>query len=195
MKYGYARVSTKEQNTDRQIHSLIKEGVDKKNIYVDKLSGKNFKRPQYRRMLRKLKKGDELYLKSIDRLGRNYEEIIEQWNYLSKGKEVELIVLDFPLLNTKNTVHGLTGRFLTDLVLQILSYVAQVERENIRQRQQEGIALAQKKGVRFGRPPMKKPSNFEEVLQLRREEKISIREGASLLQVSPATFYRWLQES
>ncbi|BAQ24496.1 recombinase family protein [Streptococcus troglodytae] len=177
MKYGYARVSTKEQNTDRQIHSLIKEGVDKKNIYVDKLSGKNFKRPQYRRMLRKLKKGDELYLKSIDRLGRNYEEIIEQWNYLSKGREVELIVLDFPLLNTKNTVHGLTGRFLTDLVLQILSYVAQ------------------KKGVRFGRPPMKKPSNFEEVLQLRREEKISIREGASLLQVSPATFYRWLQES
>ncbi|EHJ52949.1 recombinase family protein [Streptococcus macacae] len=194
MKYGYARVSTKEQNTDRQIHSLIKEGVDKNNIYVDKLSGKNFKRPQYRRMLRKLKKGDELYLKSIDRLGRNYEEIIEQWNYLSKIKGVALIVLDFPLLNTKNTVHGLTGQFLTDLVLQILSYVAQVERENIRQRQQEGIALAQKKGVRFGRPPLKKPSNYEEILQLRREEKISIREGATLLQVSPATFYRWLQE-
>ena len=139
MRYGYIRVSTKEQNIDRQLTAILKENVDTKNIFIDKASGKDFNRKQYRKLIRKLKEGDELYIKSIDRLGRNYDEIIKEWNLITKEKSVEIIVLDFPLLDTRAKVSGVTGKFISDIVLQILSYVAQIERENILQRQMEGI--------------------------------------------------------
>lgn len=145
MKYGYVRVSTKEQNIDRQIAAMTKEKLEMKQIYVDKASGKDFNRKKYKQLLRKLKEGDELYIKSIDRLGRNYDEIIKEWNRLTKEKKIDIIVLDFPLLDTREKAENLTGKFLSDIVLQILSYVAQIERENIHQRQMEGIKEAKKK--------------------------------------------------
>ena len=142
MRYGYIRVSTKEQNIDRQLTAILKKNVDTKNIFIDKASGKDFNRKQYRKLIRKLKEGDELYIKSIDRLGRNYDEIIKKWNLITKEKSVEIIVLDFPLLDTRAKVSGITGRFLSDIVLQILSYVAQIERENIYQQQSREIGRA-----------------------------------------------------
>ena len=151
-QYGYVRVSTKEQNEDRQMIALQEFPVLEKNIYMDKLSGKNFNRPQYKRLLRKLKPGDLLVVKSIDRLGRNYEEILLQWRMITKEKRVDVVVLDMPLLDTRKSGSDLTGTFVADLVLQILSYVAQTERENIHQRQMEGIAAAKLRGVQFGRP-------------------------------------------
>ena len=154
-------MSTKEQNIDRQLTAILKENVDTKNIFIDKASGKDFNRKQYRKLIRKLKEGDELYIKSIDRLGRNYDEIIKEWNYITKGKSVEIIVLDFPLLDTRAKVSGITGRFLSDIVLQILSYVAQIERENIHQRQMEGIREAKKKGIKFGRNEIEIPEKFD----------------------------------
>ena len=192
-KYGYVRVSSKDQNTDRQIEALIKVGLERKNIYVEKQSGKNFDRKEYKKLIRKLKPGDELYIKAIDRLGRNYDETIEQWQFLTRSKEVDIIVIDFPLLDTRRQVSGITGKFIADLVLQILSYVAQVERENIRQRQAEGIRIAKKKGVKFGRPRIEIPDEFESVYNLYVEKKLSLRQGAKLLNTNHATFSRWVK--
>ena len=158
--YGYVRVSTKEQCEDRQLIALQEFSVPRENVYIDKLSGKDFNRPRYKRLMRKIRPGDTLVLKSIDRLGRNYEEILKQWRYITKEKRVDIVVLDMPLLDTRQTGQSLTGTFVADLVLQILSYVAQTERENIRQRQKEGIAAAKLRGVRFGRPRKEIPEMF-----------------------------------
>lgn len=157
--YGYIRVSTKEQNEDRQVIALEEAGIDKQNVFMDKQSGKNFQRPQYKKLLRKLRKNDLLYVKSIDRLGRNYSEILEQWRLLTKEKGVDIVVLDMPLLDTRRG-KDLMGAFIADLVLQILSFVAENERVNIRQRQAEGIAAAMARGVQFGRPPSPLPHSF-----------------------------------
>ena len=190
-KYGYVRVSSRDQNEDRQMLALKEFSILNKNIYMDKLSGKDFNRPAYKRMVRKLKEGDELYIKSIDRLGRNYNEIIEQWRIITKVKKVFIIVLDMPLLSTKREDCDLTGTFIADLVLQILSYVAQTERENIRVRQQEGIAAAKLKGVQFGRPKRIIPNEFENIQKKYRKGVISSRHAAKLLDVSQNTFLRW----
>lgn len=165
-------------------------GIDKSKMFIDKQSGKDFERKNYKKMLRKLKAGDEVYIKSIDRLGRNYDEIIEQWRILTKDKDVDVSVLDFPLLDTKNKINGLTGKFIADLVLQILSYVAQIERENIRQRQAEGIRIAKEKGVKFGRPVMDIPENFDSIYQLWENNLISLREAGRMLEISHTTFQR-----
>ena len=162
--YGYIRVSSRDQNEDRQLIALKEVGVDEKYIYLDKQSGKDFNRPQYKKLLRKLKKDDLLYIKSIDRLGRNYEEILQQWRLLTKDKGVDIVVLDMPLLDTRRG-KDLMGTFLSDIVLQVLSFVAENERTNIRQRQAEGIAAAKAKGVRFGRPPSPLPGNFHNCYQ------------------------------
>lgn len=160
--YGYIRVSSKDQKEDRQQIALKEVGVERQNIYVDKQSGKDFNRPQYKKMLRKLKKDDPLYIKSIDRLGRNYEEILQQWRILTKEKGVDIVVLDMPLLDTRRG-KDLMGTFLSDIVLQVLSFVAENERTNIKQRQAEGIAAAKAQGIKFGRPPLPLPDNFYEV--------------------------------
>lgn len=162
--YGYVRVSNTDQNEDRQMMALNKVNVPEKNIYMDKHSGKDFNRPQYKRLVRKLKLGDLLYILSIDRLGRNYEEIQNQWRILTKEIGIDICVLDMPLLDTRNG-KDLMGTFIADLVLQIISFVTQSERENIKKRQQEGIAAAKAKGVKFGRPPFPLPENFHEVHQ------------------------------
>lgn len=193
-KYGYVRVSSKDQNVARQVEALLLEGIEPEDIFIDKQSGKDFNRREYKRLIRKLHPGDELYLKSIDRLGRDYDEIIEQWRYLTKQKNIDIVVLDFPLLDTRKQVSGITGKFIADLVLQILSYVAQVERENIHQRQREGIKIALEKGVRFGRPEKEKPGNFPEVYILWKEEKISLREASRRTGVSHHTFSKWARE-
>lgn len=163
--FGYARVSTKEQREDRQLDALAALHIDPRRIYVDKQSGKDFERPMYQKLLRRLKKDDLLYIKSIDRLGRNYREILEQWRILTKEKEVDIVVLDMPLLDTRRG-KDLMGTFLSDIVLQILSFVAENERTNIHQRQAEGIAAARARGVRFGRPPKPLPENFLEMFRL-----------------------------
>lgn len=162
--YGYVRVSTKEQNEDRQLIALHEVGVLQKNIYTDKQSGKDFNRPQYKRLLKKIKPGDLLYIKSIDRLGRNYEEIQNQWRIITKEKNADIYVIDMPLLDTRRG-KDLLGTFISDLVLQLLSFVAENERTNIKQRQAEGIAAAKAKGIRFGRPPKPLPDNFHEAYQ------------------------------
>jgi DNA invertase Pin-like site-specific DNA recombinase len=163
-QYGYVRVSTQEQNEARQLLALREAGVPDENIYLDKRSGKNFNRPQYRRLLRKIKKDDLLFVQSIDRLGRNYEEILQQWRILTKEKGADLVVLDMPLLDTRRG-KDLMGTFLSDIVLQVLSFVAENERTNIRQRQAEGIAAAKARGVHFGRPPKPRPPQFENALR------------------------------
>ena len=170
--YGYIRVSTREQNEGRQLIALHEAGVPKKNIYMDKQSGKDFERPQYRRLLRKLKKDDLLYVRSIDRLGRNYEEILEQWRIITKEKDVDIVVLDMPLLDTRRGT-DLMGTFLADIVLQVLSFVAENERTNIRQRQAEGIAAAKGKGIRFGRPPRPLPENYHDAYRRWKAGKIT----------------------
>ena len=170
--YGYVRVSTKEQNEDRQMIAMREMGVPEKNIYMDKQSGKDFERPQYRRLVRHMKKDDLLYIKSIDRLGRNYEEIQNQWRLLTKEKGVDICVIDMPLLDTRRG-KDLVGTFLSDIVLQVLSFVAENERTNIRQRQAEGIAAAKARGVRFGRPPAPLPPNFHDVYQRWRQGTIT----------------------
>ncbi len=190
-KYGYVRVSSKDQNEDRQLLALKEFAIPSRNVYMDKQSGKDFNRPAYKRLMKKLKEGDELYIKSIDRLGRNYNEIIEQWRVITKVKKAFIVVLDMPLLSTKREEGDLTGTFIADLVLQILSYVAQTERENIRQRQQEGIAAAKLKGVRFGRPKLAVPDEYETVRKKYRRGIISSRHAAKLLNVSQNTFLRW----
>ena len=189
-KYAYIRVSTKEQNVDRQVEAMKDIGIEKKEMFIDKQSGKDFDRKKYKKMLNKLCPGDEVYIKSIDRLGRDYDEIIEQWRMLTKEKDVDVIVLDLPLLDTRNKINGLTGKFIADLVLQILSYVAQIERENIRQRQAEGIQVARQKGVKFGRPLKELPENFDSIYNLWKKNLISLREAGRMLDISHTTFQR-----
>ncbi len=194
MRYGYIRVSTKEQNPDRQYDALIKYGIKAENIYVDFISGKDFNRPRYKSMIRKLNTGDVLVVKSIDRLGRNYEEIIDQWRYLCRTKQVDIEVIEFPLLNTNQKREGLTGVFISDITLQILAYLAQTEREFIRRRQAEGIALAKEKGVHFGAKKAPLPEGFFDVYALWKENKLSIREAANKVGMSSSTFYRRVKE-
>lgn len=189
--YGYVRVSTKEQCEERQIIALREFPVPENNIFMDKLSGKDFNRPKYKSLLRKLKPQDTLVVKSIDRLGRNYEEILKQWRFITKGKQVNIVVLDMPLLDTRQVSNDLTGTFLADLVLQILSYVAQTERENIHQRQMEGIVAAKMRGVRFGRPRKEIPLEFAALKAEWEKGNISSRNAANQLGVSQNTFLRW----
>lgn len=186
--YGYIRVSTREQNEDRQRLALAALPVPKENIYMDKQSGKDFERPQYRRLVRRLRRDDLLYVKSIDRLGRNYSEILEQWRMLTKEKGVDIAVLDMPLLDTRRG-KDLMGTFLSDTVLQVLSFVAENERDNIRQRQAEGIAAAKARGVRFGRPPLPLPDNFHMLHQAWRGQKITLRQAARACGMPTGTFY------
>lgn len=191
--YGYVRVSSAEQNEDRQIRALAKQNIIQKNIYIDKQSGKDFNRPQYKKLVRKLKKGDILYILSIDRLGRNYEEIQNQWRILTKEMGIDIVVIDMPLLDTRSG-KDLMGTFIADLVLQILSFVAQNERENIRLRQAQGIAAARLRGVKFGRPKKALPDNFDEIVLNWRDKKISLPEVLIICGISEATFYRRISE-
>ena len=188
MVYGYIRVSSTDQNEDRQLIALYGKGVPDERIYMDRQSGKDFKRPQYRRMVRKMKKDDLLYIKSIDRLGRNYKEIQEQWSILTKDKGIDICMVDMPLLDTRQC-KDLMGTFIADLVLQILSFVAENERANIRQRQAEGIAAAKARGVKFGRPPVPLPENFYAVHQAWRGGKLPLREAAQKCGMPVSTFY------
>jgi DNA invertase Pin-like site-specific DNA recombinase len=181
-------VSTKEQNEDRQLIALHEVGVLPKCIYMDKQSGKDFNRPQYKKLLKKLRPGDLLYIKSIDRLGRNYEEIQNQWRIITKEKGCDIVVLDMPLLDTRRG-KDLLGTFISDLVLQLLSFVAENERTNIKQRQAEGIAAAKARGVKFGRPPLPLPENFYEVHQAWREKKLTVKEAAEATGMPVSTFY------
>lgn len=189
MVYGYIRVSTQEQNEDRQMIALNEVGVIEKNIYMDKQSGKDFNRPKYKLLVKRLKENDTLYIKSIDRLGRNYEEIIEQWRLLTKEKKIDIVVLDMPLLDTR-WGKDLIGTFLSDIVLQILSFVAENERKNIRERQREGIEAAQKRGVRFGRPIKPLPDNFEPAYYKWMSKEISGMEAARQCNMPSSSFYR-----
>lgn len=185
--YGYIRVSSRDQNEDRQFIALKELSIPDKNIFVDKQSGKNFERPQYQKMIRRFKKDDILYIKSIDRLGRNYSEILEQWRILTKEKGIDIVVLDMPLLDTRRG-KDLMGTFLSDIVLQVLSFVAENERTNIRQRQAEGIAAAKAKGVRFGRPPKPLPKNFHTVYQQWKSGKITGLSAAEACKMPMSTF-------
>jgi DNA invertase Pin-like site-specific DNA recombinase len=192
--YGYARVSTKDQHEDRQLIALLGHGVSPPNIYVDKQSGKDFNRPSYQQLIRRLKAGDTVFVKSIDRLGRNYAEIIEQWRVITKERGADIVVLDMPLLDTRKKEQDLTGTFIADLVLQILSYVAETERNYNRQRQAEGIAVAKAKGIRFGRPPRERPKNFPQLYEAWRNKEISARAAAKELGISHRTFALWAKE-
>lgn len=192
-EYGYIRVSTREQNDDRQRIAMHAVGIDDAYIWLDKQSGKDFDRPGYRKLLRRLKPGDVLYIKSIDRLGRNYDEILEQWRYITKEKQVDIVVMDMPLLDTRQG-KDLTGTLIADIVLQLLSYVAQTEREFIRQRQAEGIAAAQARGVRFGRPRIDRPPEFEAVKQRYLCGEVTSRRAAAEIYISHTTFLRWVEE-
>lgn len=191
--YGYVRVSTRDQHEARQMMAMEAFGVDRSNIYLDKQSGKDFNRPQYRRLMRRMGKDDILVVKSIDRLGRNYDEIIEQWRCITKEKQAAIVVLDMPLLDTRQG-RDLTGTLIADIVLQLLSYVAQTEREFIRRRQAEGIAAARARGVRFGAPPKEKPAAYAALAQAWRQGKISSRRAAEQLRVSHPTFLRWVHQ-
>lgn len=191
--YGYIRVSSTDQNEDRQRIALLELGVDEKYIYMDKLSGKDFNRPQYKKMVRKMKAGDLLYILSIDRLGRNYAEIQNQWRTLTKDIGIDICVIDMPLLDTR-TCKDLMGTFIADLVLQILSFVAQSERENIKKRQAQGIAAAKAKGVHMGRPVKEVPDNFGDIIMLWEKKKIPLEQILRECNMSEATFYRRLRE-
>lgn len=193
MRYGYIRVSTKEQNIDRQLTALSLENISKEQIFIDRASGKNFNRIEYQRLLTILQEDDDLVIKSIDRLGRNYDDILEQWKLLTKVKKVHIVVLDFPLLNTRNNIDTITGKLISDLVLQVLSYVSQMEREQIKQRQMEGIHEAKKRGKRFGRPQLKIPDEFLVAVECYNHNTLTIREGAKLFGVSKSTFHNWLK--
>lgn len=186
--YGYVRVSSTEQNEERQVVALSIKSVPSPNIFMDKQSGKDFERPQYKRLVKKLRPGDLLYIKSIDRLGRSYKEVQEQWRVLTKEMGVDICVIDMPLLDTR-TAKDLMGTFIADLVLQILSFVAESERENIRQRQAEGIAAAKQRGVHFGPEPRAMPDSFPELCQAWRDKKISLREAAECCGIPKSTFY------
>ena len=191
--YGYVRVSSTDQNEDRQMLEMQRLKIKKKNIFIDKQSGKDFNRPSYQRLLGKLKKGDLLYVKSIDRLGRNYKEIQDQWRVLTKEMEVDVVVIDMPLLDTR-VYKDLMGTFIADLVLQVLSFVAENERVNIRKRQEEGIKAAKLKGVMFGRPMLKVPDNFGSLVKQWERGHIRAEDVAKECDMSIATFYRRLRE-
>lgn len=192
--FGYVRVSARDQNIDRQMVVMEKLKIPKNNLFIDKLSGKDFNRPNYKRMVKRMRAGDVLYIKSIDRLGRDYTEIIEQWRIITKKKKADIVVVDFPLLDTRKKDKDQTGTFIADLVLQILSYVAQTERENIKQRQREGITAAKAKGVRFGRPAKDVPEDFLEIYEKWKKKKISLREAARRLEVDHNTFKKWASQ-
>lgn len=194
MEYGYVRVSAKDQNIQRQLIAMQEAGLSEKQIFVDKQSGKDFERPEYQRLLRKLRRDDVLIVKSIDRLGRNYDEILEQWRLITKEKEAAIVVLDMPLLDTRKN-RDLTGTLIADIVLQLLSYVAQTEREFIHQRQAEGIAAAKERGVQFGRRPKPIREDFSAVLEEFRTGQLTSRQAAASMGVSPSTFYKWIRES
>lgn len=189
-QYGYARVSTKEQRLDRQIDALVSSGLSLKDIFVEKQSGKDFSRKEYERLTRRLRPGDTLFILSIDRLGRNYQEIINQWRWITKEIGADIVVLDMPLLDTRQRGRDLIGTFVADIVLQILSYVAQVERENILSRQAAGIAAAKARGVHFGRSEKPLPPKFAVVVGLWRQKEISLQEALARLKVSRSYFYK-----
>ena len=191
--YGYVRVSSQEQNEDRQLIAMAEAGVERANIFIDKQSGKDFDRPNYKRLIKRLRPGDTLFIKSIDRLGRNYEEIQNQWRIITKDKGVDMVVIDMPLLDTRNH-KNLLGTFISDLVLQLLSFISENERTTIRQRQAEGIAAAKKRGVRFGRPTKEAPQNFEEVILKWQKKEVPLDEILKEYDMSTATFYRRLRE-
>ena len=191
--YGYVRVSTQEQNEMRQLLEMQRANISEKSIFVDKQTGSTFERPGYRKMVRRLREGDLLYILSIDRLGRDYEEIQNQWRMLTKEKGVDIVVLDMPLLDTRQG-KDLMGTFIADLVLQILSFVAQNEREKIRERQAQGIAAAKARGVKFGRPRKQMPEGFEEMVKEWRRGEITAREAAERCGVSVGTWYRRVRE-
>lgn len=191
--YGYVRISSIDQNEDRQMIALKEKGVTEKNIYMDKLSGKNFDRPQYKKLVKKLKAGDLLYILSIDRLGRNYEEIQNQWRIITKEKGADICIIDMPLLDTTQG-KDLMGTFIADLVLQILSFVAQSERENIKKRQEQGIAAAKAKGVKFGRPEIRTPHDFSVIVKKWERNLISLDDVLKEVGMSRATFYRKVRE-
>lgn len=193
-KCGYIRVSAKDQNPDRQLIALKECGIREKDIFLDKMSGKDFERPQYMKLLKRLKKGDLLVVKSIDRLGRNYGEILEQWRKITKEIGADIQVLDMPLLNTDSMHENLTGVFISDLVLQILAYVAETERSFIKQRQAEGIAAAKARGVKFGCEKNELPEQFEKYFQMWVDGEISTRKAAEELHISHSTFYRRCKE-
>ena len=186
--YGYARVSSADQNEERQLIALRERNIQNENIYTDKLSGRDFNRPQYQALIRRLHSGDLLYILSIDRLGRNYEEIQSQWRLLTKQIGIHICVIDMPLLDTRNGA-DLMGTFIADLVLQILSFVAQNERENIKKRQQQGIAAAKARGVQFGRPPLPLPDNFYKIHTAWRNKELTLRQAANACQMPVGTFY------
>lgn len=186
--YGYVRVSTRDQNEARQIAIMKELGIPRENIYIDKQSGKDFNRPQYRKMIRKAQKDDLIYIKSIDRLGRNYREIIEQWKIITQEKKIDICIIDMPILDTRRD-KDLLGTLISDLVLTLLSYVAENERNNIRQRQAEGIAIAKARGVHFGRKPNPLPENFYDVYQQWKMKKISVSKAASLCGMPKTTFF------
>lgn len=191
MNYGYVRVSTTTQKIDRQMEEMYNEGLIKKNIFIDKQSGKDFNRKNYQRLKRKLKKGDLLIIKSIDRLGRNYEMIIQEWTEITKIIEADIFVIDFPLLDTRIEGNNLIGKFISDIVLQVLSFVAQNERENIRQRQLEGIRIAKLKGIHLGRPKYILPNNFDKVLIKYRNKELTNKEALKMLKMNRSTFYKY----
>ena len=189
--YGYARISSKDQNECRQTIALLNQGVQKRDIFVDKQSGKDFNRPEYKRLLRKLHQGDTMFIKSIDRLGRNYGEIIDQWRLITKDICADIVVIDMPLLDTRQKELDITGTFISDIVLQILSYFSEFERSQIRQRQREGIAAAKERGIIFGRPPSERPPEFVELQEAWLRQEISARCAAKLLGIHHRTFKLW----
>ncbi len=193
LPYGYIRVSSKEQNLDRQIVAMRAFGIPDERVYMDRQSGKDFDRPSYKKLIRKMRPGDMLVVKSIDRLGRNYEEILSQWRILTKEKQIAVVVMDMPLLDTRQN-RDLTGTLIADIVLQLLSYVAQAEREFIHQRQAEGIAAAKRRGVKFGRKPMERPPEFEKIRNEWAAGRISARGAASLLGITHKTFVKWARK-
>lgn len=189
MTYGYVRVSSKDQNEARQVISMQEAAIEKNRIYVDKQSGKDFDRPAYRKLMKKLRRGDVLFIKSIDRLGRNYTEILDQWRIITREKQADIVVMDMPLLDTRKD-HDLTGILITDIVLQLLSYVAETERQFIRQRQAEGIAVAKSQGIHMGRPQISIPPNFEQIVKAWEDKEISKKEALEICRMSETTFYR-----
>ncbi len=191
--YAYVRVSSTDQNEDRQMIAMEQAGVPEGNIYIDKQSGKDFNRPNYKRLLKKMHPGDTLFIKSIDRLGRNYEEILNQWRIITKEKSVDVVVIDMPLLDTRHE-KNLLGTFISDIVLQLLSYVSETERTNIKQRQAEGIAAAKKRGVKFGRPIKEMPPNFGELIAKWDKKELTMQEILETYNMSESTFYRRMRE-
>ena len=193
MNYGYARLSTINQHLDRQIDELHKVGLLDSQIYIDKESGKDFNRTNYKKLLKKVKSGDVLYVKSIDRLGRNYNMILDERRILTKEKDIDIVVIDMPLLDTRIKGKNLVGKFIADVVLQVLSFVAENERETMRQRQEEGIKMAKLRGVRFGRPPTPTPDDFDNIVKLYKEKKITVVNAIEMSGLTRGTFYRKLK--